>query len=651
MRYDGEVVIGTKLDTKSFDAQIDQVESKLKDVESLLKMASKDKTLFSTREIQDMEAEAEKLKNQLIDLRKKQSDLNGRGLKDVSEAMSDVLKKVAKWGLAVFSIRSVYAGIRKIMSTLTQYNQTLASNLQYLQFAVSMAFEKIVNWIVKAITNLIVMIGRFIYLLTGKNIFKNSGIDDFDKALKSSANSAKEIKKTLAGFDEMNVLQKDGSVSSTGGIGGSLVDLPDLSKEITKVTNFEKAIGNLTNKWFDLGEEMKKALIQPETFTEAYGYWSTFVKGVVKLFYGIWEVITGLSEFLGGLIEIIVGVFTLDANKILEGWEFVKKGIADIFNGLLDIVSGIIEMIIGLVIGLANEVWSGITGLFTLIINGIIGLWEGILRVISIIAGWVDKNIIQPIARFIGTLISDIIRNVTTCWATIVGIIVGIASWVNNNIIQPIINFLKNLWSNITSGVSSSWNGVKNTVSSVANWINNNVIQPIVNFFKTGFTTVSNTIKSALDPANFSTAFNNLKNSFSNLWSNIKSGASSAWSKIKSVFGFSSGGVTTGFANGGVVGFANGGLTGMPKQNVIKMASGSVISQPGRGVPITRAIGGEAGHEGILPLTNAQMMSQLGKEIGQNVSIDLTNIFKVDSRQLARIQKIVNAQNDFAFNR
>ena len=63
--YDGKIVIGTEINTKQFEAQIKILERKLNDVEASLKMASEDKTLFSTREIEEMEAEAENLRNKI----------------------------------------------------------------------------------------------------------------------------------------------------------------------------------------------------------------------------------------------------------------------------------------------------------------------------------------------------------------------------------------------------------------------------------------------------------------------------------------------------------------------------------------------------------------------------------------------------------
>ena len=63
MGYDGTIVIGTEFDSKNYDKEIALLTEKLNDIKSSLEMASDDKTLFSTHEIQEMEAEAEKLTN------------------------------------------------------------------------------------------------------------------------------------------------------------------------------------------------------------------------------------------------------------------------------------------------------------------------------------------------------------------------------------------------------------------------------------------------------------------------------------------------------------------------------------------------------------------------------------------------------------
>ena len=63
------------------------------------------------------------------------------------------------------------------------------------------------------------------------------------------------------------------------------------------------------------------------------------------------------------------------------------------------------------------------------------------------------------------------------------------------------------------------------------------------------------------------------------------------------------------------------------------------------------AIGGEVNKEGVIPLTDSQAMEELGQTIGKYININLTNITQLNNRQIAREQKKINAQNDFAMNR
>ena len=99
--FDGKIVIETKIDTKQFDAQIKVLENKLNDIEASLQMASEDKTLFSPREIEEMEAEAEKLRNQIGQLRgdfKKQTVETDKGF-------DRNISKIKRLGLSLFGLR------------------------------------------------------------------------------------------------------------------------------------------------------------------------------------------------------------------------------------------------------------------------------------------------------------------------------------------------------------------------------------------------------------------------------------------------------------------------------------------------------------------------------------------------------------------
>jgi hypothetical protein len=86
------------------------------------------------------------------------------------------------------------------------------------------------------------------------------------------------------------------------------------------------------------------------------------------------------------------------------------------------------------------------------------------------------------------------------------------------------------------------------------------------------------------------------------------------------------------------------------KVKSIKLASGGIINNPGRGVPVGMAIAGEAGREGIIPLTDSRAMAELGQEIGKYVNINNMINNYIDSRRLNQLMAKSQNRDDFARN-
>lgn len=52
----------------------------------------------------------------------------------------------------------------------------------------------------------------------------------------------------------------------------------------------------------------------------------------------------------------------------------------------------------------------------------------------------------------------------------------------------------------------------------------------------------------------------------------------------------------------------------------------------------------------MLPLTDSQAMETLGASIGKYITINLTNITRLNNRQIAKEQRKITNQMDFAYN-
>lgn len=97
-------------------------------------------------------------------------------------------------------------------------------------------------------------------------------------------------------------------------------------------------------------------------------------------------------------------------------------------------------------------------------------------------------------------------------------------------------------------------------------------------------------------------------------------------------------------ANGSVL-LANGGLLGLPR-----LAPGGIVNNPGPGINYRGANIGERGAEAVVPLTNSQMMSQLGEAIARYVNIRAEIPVSIGNRQVAREIRNINADESFAYN-
>ena len=84
-----------------------------------------------------------------------------------------------------------------------------------------------------------------------------------------------------------------------------------------------------------------------------------------------------------------------------------------------------------------------------------------------------------------------------------------------------------------------------------------------------------------------------------------------------------------------------------------RLKVGGIINLPGRGVPVGggTAIGGEAGREGVIPLTDSQAMQELGEAIGRYITINANITNNMNGRMIARIIQQIQNEQDFAYNR
>lgn len=667
--------------------------------------------------IEELDAKREKLtghvsedvaeiKKGINSIKASSKDIN-TGLNNISNGISNTVKKVGRWALAVVGVSGAYMAIRRAISIVSAQNEKVANSFEQIQKVIAGALLPVVQTVINFIVKLMYYINYIWKFFTGKNLFnfadatKKSAkeLRQAEKSSKGVSKNLKEAKNQLAGFDEMNVLQEPSD--SSGGSGGGSTD-PDFGNI------FDKLKGVKIPKWLtdflqwikDHSDEVIAGLIgiagallalklgfsplQSLGIGLAIGGIVYAVKSLLdylkdpsmenfgKVITGIGIAIAGVAIAFGAWPVALAGAIVAIIGIIIANWDKIKAFLESCVKWL-EGKSEWVHKVFGDNIGKIYDNWvklvKDVIKIFDDLIKALKKVFDGIIKVVKgIIKGdwkmvWEGaKDIVSGLFRAIVDLLKIILKTALTAienaLAAVGALFLGLLKLIGNMFVA--------LWDLIKSGASSLWNGIKNVARGIGSWFNSKVIKPIKDFF-------------------------------SGMWGNIKDGATNAIGKVKNVFTgipkwfkehvidkiidkFKSLGTKVGNVIGGafksavnsvmsvienilnapirainglinkikkVPGFSK--LQTLSTFNLPRLAKGGIINMPGRGVPL--ALGGESGAEGVIPLTDNQQMELLGEAIGKYITINATITNTMNGRVISRELKKVQNESDFAFNR
>ena len=310
----------------------------------------------------------------------------------------------------------------------------------------------------------------------------------------------------------------------------------------------------------------------------------TTIVAVTAIATGI-VVLIGVAGAISSAWGVITGIFSAGIN-VFAG---VGGAIAAISPPIL-IAVGVIGALIAIGIALyknwdtikvkATEIWTGIK-------NVIVNIWEGIKTVFSTVLEVVKvcittyfnfyKTIINTALNVIKTVVTSIWNGIKTVFTTVLNGIKTIITMQFNAYKTAISNII-----NATKGVITKvWNGIKSVISTVCSGITNIV----------------------------SNKFNSIKNTISNIMNGAKNIVSNALNKIKGFFS----NCHLSLPKVKIPTFSISGKLSLNPPSVPKinvgwkyLAKGGILTNPtlfgmsGN----TGLIGGEKGHEAVLPLDN-----------------------------------------------
>ena len=611
MGYDGWVIVETKLDSKQLEKDLQRekriLERYEKEAEKLLTMKSKaekdlepyqketealreqlkniEEMTISEQEKQELikglEPELEKInekyakqianyetinkkiventKNQ--ELMKTQIEETSNKLRqskmrdsidDVGKSITKTIKKVGKWALAIFSVRSAYMAIRSAMSTLSQYNEQLANQINTIRLVFASALEPIVTRLVDLVYKLLTYVNYIAKAWFNVDLFASASA----KAMKNGASSAEKMRKSMAGFDEMNVISDNSSGGASAG-SGFVAPKDDV---------------DLENTWIG---------------------WIARNKDIVL------DVLTGIGIAIGlwKLGELFVGIVNV-GEALSKVWSFLQPILtfiganATVIGGIILIIGGLALAIQGLINYLKDPTWENFGKMLLgigIIAGGVLLIFGGFPALITLIVGAV--------------------------------VALGVAIYKNWD---NIVKFTKELVQKIKDAFGTAINWIKEKFNAMVSFFGS-LISKIVGLFKTIGTKVGDAIGGA-----FKTVVNSVLKAIETILNKPINAINSLLDVINAVPGIN--------------------LKTLPTFNLPRLAVGGIVNMPGRGVNYMGANIAERGPEGVIPLTNSQMMSELGKAIGQYVTINANITNTMNGRVISRELQKINNNSDFARN-
>lgn len=285
-----------------------------------------------------------------INLKKVQSGIDG-----VGKGIQNSISKLGKMAMAVIGIRTAFGAVKSAISSVSQYNPQIAADFEYIRYCIANLLAPAIQGLLNLLHTVLSYVNAIASAWFGINLFGNASAKNFEKMKNSAggtAKSAKEIQKSLQGFDEMNVLQ-DNSNNDSGGSGGSVAPSMDLSEMQAEVPAWLQWI--IDNKELVLGiiAGITAGLIAMRVF--------------------------GLEPLMGLGIGLIVGGIVALVQDLIN---FINDPSWSNFLNILRDIS-VILIGIGIIVGLMTGNWIPLViGLIALIVVEVMKHWDEICQIL-----------------------------------------------------------------------------------------------------------------------------------------------------------------------------------------------------------------------------------------------------------------------------
>lgn len=568
-----------------------------------------------------------KIKNSIGGVVSKLKNLHSN-TKKTSGGFSNLLKTMRQMVLSMAVFQAMSKGVEFLKSGLQnlavyskEYNKNmsdLVSSTGMLKNSLAVAFAPIISAVIPCLVKLIDWIStaanavsRFFAILGGKKTYTQAikQNKNYAASLNNVGKSADNAKGSLAGFDDLDVLQKNdasgsGGGSSSGGADGSGFEQADVGVVSDWAEQFKNAIDS--GDWYGVGSLVAQKLNEALSAID-WGFIQTQAANFAT------NLANGLNGFVSGLDWNLIG--TTIGNGLMTGLLFaytflttfdfetfgtkIAEGIEGAITPMLFVTFGMtlasalmagIDTAYGFVTsyewsGLGSSIAAGISTFFSSVDWGKLGLTVGglILGLLDTITTAIEETdwqqIGEDVATFLGSIdwggifaalgegvidalegiyefLVGVTQNETA--ATIIeavaialGILAGaVAAY---NIVMGIYNVVTGIAAAVTTALSSPILAIILVIGALIaicvllyqNW--DTIKEKAVEIWGKIKEFISNAIEKVKEV--ISNVINKIKETWSNIWGKIKDTASKVWDGIKGAITGTINGIKTGISN------------------------------------------------------------------------------------------------------
>ena len=451
-----------------------------------------EQTSLAYKKIQD-NVQGYKTKIENVKLQKQQSQVDSikNNFEGVSKSVGKAIGRVARLALGVISVASAYRFVSQASSTLGQYDEQYATNLEYIRYLIAQTIAPALKYVVNLASTLLSYLNYILNAWFGITLFSKNSAKNFMNAKNSTGGISKntgKIKKDLQStpFDEMNVLSDTSSSGTSGGAGGGAV-APSIDPSLFK--------GKVPDWLQWIVDHKDEILAVMAGVVSGLFAWQLGLSAIKAL--GIGVMIAGIVYTIESLLDYLKDPSWENFGKIIQGIGIAIIGLGILIAQTPVIVAGAIVLIVGTIV----KYWEQIKAFLQSGIDWLKGKSDWIRDTFGDTIGDIYDYLVETLQHILDAFDSlfTMLKNILDDVIKIVKDIIHGAwkqAWEDAkqlvvDIFQGLWNTIKNIFFAIASLGASIATAVGGTISSIFKAIVNAILSAIENILNKPIKTVN----------------------------------------------------------------------------------------------------------------------------------------------------------------